>query len=111
MRALGAEFARVDLLLVDAGRGRVWVQVERVPGRGEFVGWVGGLVCADGGLQAAQADVAPWADCVAGDGDGVVGHSCEGWSEGQGAGGVVVGDGAVCEKSEGGEGVYLAADT
>ena len=59
--ALRAELGGVVFLLVDARGGRVRVEVEGGPARGEGVGCVGGVegaVLRDGFLEAPFADVA-----------------------------------------------------
>lgn len=61
--SFGAESLVVVLLFVDAGFGRIGVEVEWEPGDGEFVGgggiWMGGAVEIDAPFEALFADVAP----------------------------------------------------
>lgn len=78
-----AEFLDVDGLLVAGLLGCVGVQVEGEPGCGECVVGVLGFVIVYGDLEAVLSHVAPGADCVAHDGDVVVGHVAEGVAESQ----------------------------
>lgn len=78
-----AEFLDIDGLLVAGLLGCVGVQVEGEPGCGEGVVGVLGFVIVYGDLEAVLSYVAPGADCVAHDGDVVVGHVAEGVAESQ----------------------------
>lgn len=82
--ALSAEFRSVEGAFVGGLRGRVRVEVEGVPGCGEGVGGVAGEVGFYGELKAVFAYVAPWADGVGDDADGVFCHGAEGGVEGHG---------------------------
>jgi len=74
LRALGAELGGVEGLLVGGLLGSIRVEVESVPAGCEGVVGVGGAVLGDCALEAVFADVAPRADGVGDDGDGVLGH-------------------------------------
>ena len=97
--ALGAELCHIEGAFRDAGDGRVRVKVIGVPGRGEGVGWMAGLVEGDGAVEIFFTNVAllvlqklsvvferekregggptthPWADSVRDDRDSIISHS------------------------------------